>query len=86
MEKTANQIKYENYKEQSKRMNSAMNKGFYLEALFIQRKLDKEDFSYKIFNNLSFLNNSREECWSIIDFMFSFLDVLEQLGMNIQDL
>lgn len=36
MEKTANQIKYENYKEQSKRMNSAMNKGFYLEALFIE--------------------------------------------------
>ena len=58
----------------------------YLEALFTQRKLDKGDFSYKIFNNLSFLNKSREECWSIIDFMFSFLDVLEQLGMNIQEL
>lgn len=27
MEKTANQIKYENYKEQSKKLNSAMNIG-----------------------------------------------------------
>ena len=58
----------------------------YLEALFIQRKLDKEDFSCKIFNNLSFLNKSREECWMIIDSMFSLLDALKQYGMNVQDL
>lgn len=55
----------------------------YLEALFIQRKLDKEDFNNKIFNNLSFLNKSRNECWRIIDFMFSFLDAIEQYGMKI---
>lgn len=48
-------------------------------------KLDKEDFSCKIFNNLSFLNKSKEECWMIIDFMFSFLDALEYYGMNIMD-
>ena len=58
----------------------------YLEALFIQRKLDKQDFSCKIFNNLSFLNKSREECWRIIDFMFSLLDALEHYGMNIQEM
>ena len=45
--------------------------------------MDKEDFNLKIFNNLSFLNKSRDECWRIIDSMFSFLDALEQHGMKI---
>lgn len=36
IDKLANQLKYENYKEQSKRLNNAMDKGFYLEALFIE--------------------------------------------------
>ena len=36
MEKTENQLKYENYREQFKRLNSAMNSGFNLEAMFIE--------------------------------------------------
>ena len=36
MEKTQNQLKYENYREQFKRLNSALHNGFNLEAMFIE--------------------------------------------------
>ena len=36
MEKAENQLKYENYREQFKRLNSALNSGFNLEAMFIE--------------------------------------------------
>ena len=36
MEKTENQLKYENYREQFKRLKSALNNGFNLEAMFIE--------------------------------------------------
>ena len=36
MDKTENQLKYENYREQFKRLKSAMNSGFNLEAMFIE--------------------------------------------------
>ena len=36
MDKTENQLKYENYREQFKRLNSALNNGFCLEAMFIE--------------------------------------------------
>ena len=36
MEKTENQLKYENYREQFKRLNNALNSGFNLEAMFIE--------------------------------------------------
>ena len=36
MDKTENQLKYENYREQFKRLNSAFNNGFNLEAMFIE--------------------------------------------------
>lgn len=36
MEKTENQMKYENYREQFKRLNSALHNGFNLEAMFIE--------------------------------------------------
>ena len=36
MDKTENQLKYENYKEQMKRLNSALAHGFNLEAMFIE--------------------------------------------------
>ena len=34
--KTENQLKYENYREQFKRLKSALNSGFNLEAMFIE--------------------------------------------------
>lgn len=36
MEKTDNQLKYENYREQFHRLNSALKSGFNLEAMFIE--------------------------------------------------
>ena len=36
MDKAENQLKYENYREQFKRLKSAMNSGFNLEAIFIE--------------------------------------------------
>ena len=36
MDKTDNQLKYENYKEQLTRLKSALNNGFNLEAMFIE--------------------------------------------------
>ncbi len=36
MNNTKNQLKYENYREQFKRLNSALRNGFNLEALFIE--------------------------------------------------
>ncbi len=36
MDKTDNQLKYENYREQFKRLNSALSNGFNLEAMFIE--------------------------------------------------
>ncbi len=36
MNKAENQLKYENYREQFKRLNSALNNGFNLEAMFIE--------------------------------------------------
>ncbi len=36
MEKAENQLKYENYREQFKRLNSAIRSGFNLEAIFIE--------------------------------------------------
>ena len=36
MDKTDNQLKYENYKEQFTRLKSALNSGFNLEAMFIE--------------------------------------------------
>ena len=36
MEKTDNQLKYENYREQFNRLNSALRNGFNLEAMFIE--------------------------------------------------
>ena len=39
MEKTENQLKYENYREQFKRLNRALTNGFYLEAMFIEYAL-----------------------------------------------
>lgn len=36
MDKTENQLKYENYREQFKRLSSALNSGFNLEAIFIE--------------------------------------------------
>ena len=36
MGKTENQLKYENYKEQFQRLNSALKSGFNLEAMFIE--------------------------------------------------
>ena len=36
MEKTDNQLKYENYREQFKRLKSALSSGFNLEAMFIE--------------------------------------------------
>lgn len=36
MDKSENQLKYENYREQFKRLNSALRSGFNLEAMFIE--------------------------------------------------
>lgn len=36
MKKTENELKYENYREQCKRLDSALKSGFYLEAMFIE--------------------------------------------------
>jgi len=36
MDKPENQLKYENYREQFKRLKSALNSGFNLEAMFIE--------------------------------------------------
>ena len=36
MDKIENQLKYENYREQFKRLKSALNSGFNLEAMFIE--------------------------------------------------
>ncbi len=36
MDKTENQLKYENYREQFKRLKSALSSGFNLEAMFIE--------------------------------------------------
>ena len=36
MDKVKNQLKYENYKEQFKRLNSALKAGYNLEAMFIE--------------------------------------------------
>ena len=36
MDKTENQLRYENYREQFKRLNSALHSGFNLEAMFIE--------------------------------------------------
>ena len=36
MDKPENQLKYENYREQCKRLKSALNSGFNLEAMFIE--------------------------------------------------
>ena len=36
MEKPENQLKYENYREQFRRLNSALKNGFHLEAMFIE--------------------------------------------------
>ena len=36
MDKTDNQLKYENYREQFKRLKKALNSGFNLEAMFIE--------------------------------------------------
>ena len=36
MDKTENELKYENYREQFKRLNNALNNGFNLEAMFIE--------------------------------------------------
>ena len=36
MDSTENRLKYENYREQFKRLNSAMKSGFHLEAMFIE--------------------------------------------------
>ena len=36
MDKPENQLKYENYREQFKRLNSALHSGFNLEAMFIE--------------------------------------------------
>ncbi len=36
MEKDENQLKYENYREQFKRLNNALHSGFNLEAMFIE--------------------------------------------------
>ena len=36
MDKPENQLKYENYREQFKRLNSALRSGFNLEAMFIE--------------------------------------------------
>ena len=36
MNKSENQLKYENYREQFKRLKSALNNGFNLEAMFIE--------------------------------------------------
>ena len=36
MDKTENRLKYENYREQFKRLNSALKNGFNLEAMFIE--------------------------------------------------
>lgn len=36
MDKTESQLKYENYREQFKRLNSALHSGFNLEAMFIE--------------------------------------------------
>ena len=39
MDKTENRLKYENYREQFKRLNNALHNGFNLEAMFIDRLL-----------------------------------------------
>lgn len=39
MEKTDNQLKYENYREQFKRLKKALDNGFNLEAMFIEYAL-----------------------------------------------
>ena len=36
MDKTENRLKYENYREQFKRLNNALHNGFILEAMFIE--------------------------------------------------
>lgn len=36
MDKTENRLKYENYREQFKRLNNALHNGFNLEAMFIE--------------------------------------------------
>ena len=36
MDKTENQLKYEKYRQQFKRLNNALNNGFNLEAMFIE--------------------------------------------------
>ena len=42
MDKTENQLKYENYREQFKRLKTALNNGFNLEAMFIEYAITED--------------------------------------------
>ena len=42
MDKTENRLKYENYREQFKRLNNALHNGFNLEAMFIEYAIMEE--------------------------------------------
>ena len=53
MNKAENQLKYENYREQFKRLNSALNNGFNLEAMFIEYAIMEDRTSFVIAHRLS---------------------------------
>ncbi len=51
MDKTENRLKYENYREQFKRLNNALHNGFNLEAMFIEYAI-MEDRTESILRHL----------------------------------
>ena len=58
MNKPENQLKYENYKEQIKRLNSALSHGFNLEAMFIEYAI-MEDRCESILTHAGVFNPDR---------------------------
>ena len=58
MDKTENRLKYENYREQFKRLNSALNYGFNLEAMFIEYAI-MEDRCESILTHAGVFNHEK---------------------------
>lgn len=62
----------------------SLGQWLYLEGLYEQARFGDEDFDQKVYENLAFLNNTRLYCGSVVDSMFGFLGLMDELGIAIE--
>lgn len=61
----------------------SLGQWLYLEGLYAQARFKDEDFNEKVYENLAFLNKPQRYCGAVVDNLFGFLGLMDELGVEI---